>query len=66
MPLKVILADTLRRPHGYMLARVPGISFLCVGCNCLVTLGGWQCPSAHPSPQPTLTLVPLCPPSEPS
>lgn len=66
MPLKVNLADMLRRPHGYTLAHVPGISFLCVGCNCLSPLEGGSGPSEHPAPQPTLTLVPLCAPSEPS
>lgn len=42
MSLKMNLADMLKRPHGYMLARVPGISFLSVGFNCLVTLWGRQ------------------------
>lgn len=42
VPLKMNLADMLRRPRGYTLACVPGISLLGVGCNSLITLGGQQ------------------------
>lgn len=55
VPLKMNLADMLRRPHGYMLACVLGVSSLGVGCNCLIALGGRQ----NPLPKQTLTLFPL-------